>query len=316
MPWDGNLFGYVTPPAGPVMPSPTPSPTPSPSPVPTQQPGQQTPQQLAQWVQQLLAGNAGGAEGNHGAFGGGGSGSNGGGGGGLFGSNGGIGGINLGPVGAGLLAGSTMLPGWAGMGMTALQAALRGVNTINTNQVRGSQGIPDTDPWQFVGSILGLNNYGGLGGNRTIANPDQLGQRLSQVPAYNVANSFFGRFGAPAETEAGATYSPGPGGLLGFVMRTFGLTEAEARSMSPEEINHLINATTDPDIAALWGRGGNAGGANSPGAFGGYSADARANQIASGSYPRNPGNSGGASNNSGSQSSGGNFGGVPSGFRM
>jgi hypothetical protein len=177
MVWDGSLFGYATPPVGgPVMPSPTPSPTPSPSPVPTPQPGQQTPQQLAQWVQQLLAGNAGGAEGNHGAFGGNAAGgSSGGGGGGLFGINGeglgGYGGINLGPWGArALQALAAGVPGYGGLALSALQAAMRGANTYSADQNNRALGGGGLDFGQILGSVLGLNNYGSLQGNQTYVN--------------------------------------------------------------------------------------------------------------------------------------------------
>lgn len=164
--------------------------------------------------------------------------------------------IDLGPWGSRLLGtAATLAPGWAGVGLGALQAGMRGYNTMNTNTIRGSQGIPDTDFGQFLGSVLGLNNYGGLDGNATVANPDQLGQRLGQVPAYNIANDFFGRFGAPAETAQGGTYSSGPGGLLGLI---FG--GADTRALAPGEVNHLVRQTTDPDISALWnGADGNSG---------------------------------------------------------
>lgn len=172
--------------------------------------------------------------------------------------------LDIGPVGKGLLSAASLV---APMPYSAipslLGAAGRAYNLFGpTADIRKEQGLPPTDFWQDVGAIGDLNGYGDFGGNATIANPQQLGDRLNQVPAYRVANDFFGQFGAPAETQKGASYQPGPGGILGFLMRTFGLTDAEARALSPDETDRLLKIKPpDPDIAALWaGADGNAAG--------------------------------------------------------
>lgn len=116
--------------------------------------------------------------------------------------------IDLGPWGSGLLsAAATAAPGWAGVGLGALQAGMRGYNLTNTNTIRGTQGIPDTDFWQAIGALAGQNGYGALNGNALIANADQFMARLAAA-------------GLPvehplAETVTGQPQDYGPFGIFG-----------------------------------------------------------------------------------------------------
>lgn len=245
------------------LPAPTPSPAPGPAPVPggSGSPGLPPPGGVPQGTGSGsgsgVGGNAGGASSG---VGGGGAGDNAGhpGANGL-GSSGDIGGgapapggtpqangqwgpddlINIGWGDHLLSAAATALPFPYGTAAGALQGAGRAYNTTAINHMRGQQGIPDTDFGQFLGSVLGLNKYGTLGGNNTVANPEQLGQRLGQVPAYNLANQATGGFGAPAETSQGDPYTPGPGGLLGLVSGWLGLTDPSSRSLDVGAVNRL-----------------------------------------------------------------------------
>lgn len=316
MVWDGSLFGY-TPPApvqgGPVMPPPAPAPAPSPAPG-----GQQmTPQQLAQWVQQLLGGNAGGAQQAGGGYGGNAGGAQGNQGG--YGNAGGAqhtvqmpdgsrrtmsasaisgvpGAIDLGPVGAGMLSAlAAAAPGWAGVGLGAAQAGLRGWNAYSADQLRGQQGLPGLDFGQYLGGVLGLNKYGDLGGDQTVANPNQftsfINDRIAQMYAPN-GTTLFGQPNlynpnSMAETSYGQDYSSGPGGILGWVARQLGLTGDPSHAWSAQNTSAFLGGPGSMGSTAIGAAG-----------------------------ERGLGNAGGASNNSGSQGGGGNFGGVPSGFKM
>lgn len=154
--------------------------------------------------------------------------------------------LDIGPVGKGLLSAASIL---APMPYSAIPTLLGGAGRLYnalgpTSDIRAEQGLPALNFGQAAGAAFDLNGYGDLGGNATVANPDQLGQRLNQVPAYKLAGDVFNQFGQPAETQQGASYQPGPGGILGFVMRAFGLTEAEARAMSPDEIDRLVHPNT------------------------------------------------------------------------
>lgn len=155
--------------------------------------------------------------------------------------------INLGPLGAGLLSGASMLaPGWAGVGLGVAQAGLRGVNVSIVDQIRAQQGLPPLDAGQIAGGVSALNQYGNLGGGNTIANPDQLANRLGQVPAYNLANSAMGGMGAPAETQGGSTYQEGPGGVLGWAARALGLVDdTPHRALDVASVNRLTNPNFD-----------------------------------------------------------------------
>jgi len=77
--------------------------------------------------------------------------------------------------GAGLLSGAAMLaPGYAGIGLSLAQMVARGYNVAEINAVRRQQGLPDLDAGQIAGGVTGANGYGNLGGNTTVANPEQL----------------------------------------------------------------------------------------------------------------------------------------------
>lgn len=88
---------------------------------------------------------------------------------------GGYGGVNLGPWGSRALSLAALAtPGYAGLGLGAIQAGLRGVNTFNSDQINRGLGGPGLNFGQWVGGVFGGNNEGGLAGNRTIANRDGL----------------------------------------------------------------------------------------------------------------------------------------------
>lgn len=166
--------------------------------------------------------------------------------------------IDIGPVGSGLLSASTMAPGWVGLGLGALQGAGRLYNAAGpVNDVRANQGLPSLDAGQLAGAAFGLNQYGNLGGGNTVANPEQLGDRLNHVPAYALANQAFGQFGTPAETSGGSSYQEGPGGLLGWAGRQLGILDPEThRSFDVGAVNRL----TQPDYSDATGWASDPGG--------------------------------------------------------
>lgn len=95
--------------------------------------------------------------------------------------------VNIGQWGSNLLDAASYAPGWFGIGAGVLGAGLRGINTAYTDSQRGNLGVPGLDPGQWAGSLLGLNGYGALNGNRTIANPDQgpLGMAITTGGLYD-----------------------------------------------------------------------------------------------------------------------------------
>lgn len=147
-------------------------------------------------------------------------------------------GFDLGQVGAGLLgAASLATPFPYGLPITAAQLGMRGYNTANANAVRSSLGVPSLDVGQTVGSMLGLNDYGALGGNQLFANKDQF---------HNPIN------GQGVGVSQGGYYDPG------FIARLGGATEGT--TYTPEE------ARMRQVMAAAQSGGGNAAGGTAPGA--------------------------------------------------
>lgn len=142
--------------------------------------------------------------------------------------------INLGGWGNGMLNAAGMLvPGWGGVAANVAALAGRGYNTYAVNQIRQQQGLPPLDAGQIVGSLAQLNHYGDLGGNATIANPDQFGGFINDKITKKYAGSpnFYGTPttyapGTIAETSLGEDYQAGPGGLLGWIARGLGLVDA------------------------------------------------------------------------------------------
>jgi hypothetical protein len=84
--------------------------------------------------------------------------------------------IDIGDTGQGLLdAAGALTPGWAGLGLSAADMLARGYNTSLSDEQRRALGVEPLDIGQWAGSLFGLNDYGDLSGNRTLANPDESG---------------------------------------------------------------------------------------------------------------------------------------------
>lgn len=133
--------------------------------------------------------------------------------------------LDIGDIGTGLLGAASMVtPFPYSLIPTVLGAAGRGYNTSVTDAIRAAQGIPGLDIGQVIGSVLGLNNYGALNGNATVANPSQYGDLQKSIDAKQTGSDPFASLfktntlGLPtAETAGGAPYSDGLGGLLGLI---------------------------------------------------------------------------------------------------
>lgn len=116
--------------------------------------------------------------------------------------------IDLGTAGSTALALAGFLPGWAGTAMGLANLAGRAYNTATVDGIRGDQGLPSLDFGQWVGSLAGLNNYGGMGGNTTIANPSQFTDRMNGLLADNRLYSGGALPGSSlAETNNGDPYN-------------------------------------------------------------------------------------------------------------
>lgn len=228
MVWNGNLFGYYTPPpaqGGPVMPPPV-APPPVTTPT-TPAPGQRTPQQLAQWVHDMLGGNAAGAgQGGYGnASGGGGNGGYGGGQthqgqqqssggygslfGGYTGGAGGYPGINVGTWGNRVWQGMGALPYGIGTAASLAHMLAQGYNTYKSNQTNQALGGSGLDFGQMLGGLLGLNGYGDLTGNQTYANqgglPGRPGTAVTAGGMYDAGFMGGGPFGLFSDPRSAYT---------------------------------------------------------------------------------------------------------------
>jgi len=184
------------------VPTPTPMPTPTPTPTPTPRPGNNNGGQSQHGGSGPGGvGNAGGA--SHGV-GGGGAGDNAGHpganaassdaagfNGGLFGSMGSPNSyLSIGPWGsAALQAAGALAPFPYSLAPTLAGLAMRGWNTANTDAIRSNMNpvgqapaVPGLDLGQVIGSLLGWNDYGNIGGNQTIVTKDQYRNPLNGEP--------------------------------------------------------------------------------------------------------------------------------------
>ncbi len=152
--------------------------------------------------------------------------------------------VNLGPWGSNALAaGATLAPGYTGLGLSALQAALRGYNTFQANSMR-PQGM-DLSPEQWAGSLGGFNNYGGLGGNNTIRNPEE-GVNGTAVTT-----------GGMYDRGLWNTGFAGPLGVFSNPRTAYTPTEAAARTnalspQNPVSANPRVMAATPGGLPAGW----------------------------------------------------------------
>lgn len=159
--------------------------------------------------------------------------------------------LDLGGVGSGLLsAASTVTPFPYGLIPAALQAGGRAYNTSNTDAIRSQQGIPGLDVGQWIGSVLGLNQYGNLdASNATVANPSQYGQFQTALDSKQLAGAgavadLFkaNALGVPtAETSMGNPYQDGPGGLIGNFLSLLGLGGDTSPAASVQTTNDQLS---------------------------------------------------------------------------
>jgi hypothetical protein len=207
--------------------------------------------------------------------------------------------INLGRYGTGILDAATMLaPGWAGIGLSALSAGMRGYNAMVSDAQRApyaQYGVPGLDPLQYAGAALGLNNYGSLSGNRTIVNPEQSPLRYQGV--------------GTAITEGGlyndGFLGGGPLGIFNDIRGAATPAEADLKLMSkPDYFANLDRAIAAAKGTAGGGNVGDRGGAlNSPGGASGTNS-----YGTGGAYANRSGAVGGISTAMGDHSANGNGG--------
>lgn len=133
--------------------------------------------------------------------------------------------INIGSTGAGLLRGAAALaPGWAGVGLGAVQAGLRANNVAVADSLRPGLGADPLRIGQIIGGVTGLNGYGSLGGNQTLARNDP-----GQSPVTSLG-------GAPVAVTQGGMYDQG---FMGG--GPFGVFSDMRRAYTPgEQVNHGV----------------------------------------------------------------------------
>ncbi len=80
--------------------------------------------------------------------------------------------IAMSPWGRTALSAATMLPFPFGTLASAAQIGIRTNNLINTNRIRGTLGLPDTNFGQALGGLFGLNDYASANANARIGSLD------------------------------------------------------------------------------------------------------------------------------------------------
>lgn len=156
--------------------------------------------------------------------------------------------IDISGVGSAVLGTATALaPGWAGAALSVAQMVARGYNVAQINDIRRKQGLPELDAGQIAGGVIGANGYGGLGGNTTVANPEQFTPAINTHigDLYNNNPNFFGKpslYGpnSLAETSNGQDYQEGPGGILGWLGRQVGVLDGPKPAWSIRNTNAFL----------------------------------------------------------------------------
>jgi len=150
--------------------------------------------------------------------------------------------------GAGLLSGAAMLaPGYAGIGPLPRADGRSRLQRRRDQRRPPTARAPRPRCGQIAGGVTGANGYGNLGGNTTVANPEQFTPRINSRigELYDNNPNFFGKPNlydpnSLAETSNGQDYEEGPGGILGWLGRQVGLLDGPKHAFSIRNTNAFL----------------------------------------------------------------------------